>query len=106
MLFFGDAEAYKVRHSGALVDALRQGVPVICPDFLLFRSVVSTPCPVGITYATTNNIPEVLRQVMVRRREFDLNFDRYFIERRVLRLQEAIWGLWPLEASPKNETSS
>jgi hypothetical protein len=94
MLFFGDAAAYQVRHSGALLDCLGQRVPSIAPDFLLFRSVLSFPCSVGITYRRPEEIRGAVETMISRRAEFATNFEAYFVGRGIRQLQGSINALW------------
>jgi hypothetical protein len=90
MLFLGVPSAYEVRHSGALLDCLGLGTPAVCPELLLWKSVVSNPTRVGETYGEDLAMRETVIGLMSRIDEVRAGFQAYFSGRGVAQVERAI----------------
>jgi hypothetical protein len=75
------SEAYRMRHSGILVDTLSRGTLAICPSLPLLGYQVLQPAPVGATYSTLAELPEAISAVRAQRSRLLGNFDEYLSRR-------------------------
>lgn len=90
--------AYRLRHSGVLVDSVSRGTPVLCPDYPLLAYQALHPVPVGATYGTLEELPARVQELKARRGELARNFEEYFRVRSPRSVSEQLARQWEQEA--------
>ncbi|HIF9221441.1 hypothetical protein WAX88_09190 [Photobacterium damselae subsp. damselae] len=68
---------YYYRHSGVLTDAIANQKFVIIPDYPYFKTQISTPCSVGLTYKTLKEINILILEAKEIIRNNKINYSKY-----------------------------
>jgi hypothetical protein len=82
LIIFASKNAYYVRHSGTIMDAITYSVIPIAPDFPVFRSQILQPKQVGFLYKSTNQIYTILDNISIRKINFFKERVEYIMSRR------------------------
>ncbi len=62
-------DGYFYRSSGVICDAVCSGVWVVCPDLPILRHQIEWPVPVGVSYRSSEEIPEAVERAWRMHRE-------------------------------------
>lgn len=68
---------YYYRHSGVLTDAIANEKFVIIPNYPYFKTQISSPCRVGLTYKTLNEINALIIEAQEMIKNDEVDYSKY-----------------------------
>lgn len=83
MVFLAEKDPYYYRHSGVVIDCMRNGAIPVCPDYPVLASLIRRPVKVGGVYRSLEELPLVIDAVRMERGRIRARFAEHAAGRSV-----------------------